>query len=408
PDAQGQLRKVAEVVYTYDHQGQLIREERRGQSAYVVEYTYDKVGNRLMRTRTINGQTTVDVLSYNEANQLTSLNGQTWVHDADGNVVVRRVNGESWELGYDSEGNLVHLKRQGALVGWVYTYDGLGRRVKAQLGSNTIEFLYGAGETLLAERANGGAWVYNSYGVVMYQRGGEWQYWDYSGNRVGSSDASGQVQFAASYDAFGDLISGIADLYDWNGAYHHRADPLTGGLVQVGIRWYDPYVGRFLQRDPAYAAPVYSYCGNDPINAVDILGWKPGDKYKSPDAAAKRAIQDVWDQHYDDLHRREYGGWIYKNPDGSYSYTPPHKGGKTRVEPPLGDIPEGATRVGGYHTHPWTMYPSEPDKKFARDACILIYTSSPPLVEYGGDGIITRYDPERDEVVVIGRAKKPR
>ena len=43
PNAQGQLQRVAVVEYTYDHQGQLIREQRTGQSAYIVEYTYDKV-----------------------------------------------------------------------------------------------------------------------------------------------------------------------------------------------------------------------------------------------------------------------------------------------------------------------------------------------------------------------------
>ncbi|GIV06930.1 MAG: hypothetical protein KatS3mg017_0132 [Fimbriimonadales bacterium] len=34
-----------------------------------------------MRTRTVNGQTTVDTMSYNAANQLTAWNGQAWEHD---------------------------------------------------------------------------------------------------------------------------------------------------------------------------------------------------------------------------------------------------------------------------------------------------------------------------------------
>ncbi|MCS7208285.1 MAG: hypothetical protein NZ874_01810, partial [Fimbriimonadales bacterium] len=139
PNAQANLRKVAEVRYTYDHQAQLIAEQRTGQHAYTIRYTYDKVGNRLTRTRTINGQTTEDRMVYNAANQLTSLNGQSWTHDADGNVTVRRVNGETWLLEYDAEGNLTSLRRQGASVGWQYTYDGLGRRVRAQLGSHTLE-----------------------------------------------------------------------------------------------------------------------------------------------------------------------------------------------------------------------------------------------------------------------------
>ncbi|GIV08587.1 MAG: hypothetical protein KatS3mg019_0678 [Fimbriimonadales bacterium] len=191
PNAQGQLTQVAEVVYTYDHQGQLIREARTGSSAYTVAYTYDAVGNRLTRTRTVNGQTTVDTMSYNAANQLTAWNGQAWEHDDDGNVVVRRVNGETWELGYD-----------------------------------------------------------------------------------------------------------------WNGAWLYRNELTeTGGLVKVGVRWYDPAVGRFLQQDPwlgSLYAPLtlnaYGYCVNDPVNAVDPSGaiietlWDVGN-----------VIYDIWTGSWDDL-----------------------------------------------------------------------------------------------------------
>jgi RHS repeat-associated protein len=50
---------------------------------------------------------------------------------------------------------------------------------------------------------------------------------------------------------------------------------LTGGLQKVGVRWYDPAVGRFLQQDPwlgSIYAPLtlnrYGYCVNDPIQWV--------------------------------------------------------------------------------------------------------------------------------------------
>ena len=36
----------------------------------MIEYGYDLVGNRLTRTRTVNGQTFTDVMTYNAANQL--------------------------------------------------------------------------------------------------------------------------------------------------------------------------------------------------------------------------------------------------------------------------------------------------------------------------------------------------
>ncbi len=78
------------------------------------------------------------------------------------------------------------------------------------------------------------------------------------------------------------LYSGDRQVYDWNGAWGYRNEPLTGGLVKVGVRWYDPTVGRFLQQDPwlgSLSVPLtlnaYAYCVNDPMNAVDPSGRYP-------------------------------------------------------------------------------------------------------------------------------------
>ncbi|MEM2593262.1 MAG: RHS repeat-associated core domain-containing protein, partial [Thermofilaceae archaeon] len=84
-------------------------------------------------------------------------------------------------------------------------------------------------------------------------------------------------------DAFGDLVSGMRQVYDWNGAWLYRNELTeTGGLVQVGVRWYDPVVGRFLQKDPWLGSiyepltlNAYTYCLNDPVNAVDPSGEIP-------------------------------------------------------------------------------------------------------------------------------------
>ncbi len=50
----------------------------------------------------------------------------------------------------------------------------------------------------------------------------------------------------------------------------------------MGVRWYDPYTGRFLQQDPwlgSVSVPLtlnaYAYCVNDPMNAVDPSGAIP-------------------------------------------------------------------------------------------------------------------------------------
>jgi len=212
---------------------------------------------------------------------LVSLNGQSWEHDADGNVTVRRVGGETWLLGYDAEGQLTSLQKQGESVGWVYEYDGLGRRVRAVRGTLQVAYLY-SGDTVVAERVNG-EWVYYGYGAAMYAQtsgtGTEFKHWNLRGDLAAKSTASGAYAPAPITDAFGDLVSGVRETYDWNGAWGYRNEPFSGGLQKVGVRWYDPAVGRFLQVDPWLGdiyQPLtlngYGYCVNDPLQCVDPSG----------------------------------------------------------------------------------------------------------------------------------------
>jgi RHS repeat-associated protein len=72
----------------------------------------------------------------------------------------------------------------------------------------------------------------------------------------------------------------MRQVYDWNGAWLYRNELTeSGGLVKVGVQWYDPAVGRFLQPDPwlgSLYAPLtlnaYAYCVNDPVNMIDPAG----------------------------------------------------------------------------------------------------------------------------------------
>ncbi len=255
----GGAPQTATTTYTYDHQGQLIREVRTGSNPYTIEYTYDLVGNHLTRTRTVNGQSFTDTMVYNAANQLESWNGQAWQHDEDGHVVVRRVGEETWLLGYDAEGNLVRLQKQGDSVGWVYEYDGLGRQVRAVRGSLEVVYLY-SGDTLVAEGSRQSSseplqWVYYGFGGSMYSQvnnaGTEYKHWSLRGDLVATSSPTGTYAPAPITDAFGDWVSGARQIYDWNGLWGYRNELVeAGGLVKVGVRWYDPTVGRFLQQDP--------------------------------------------------------------------------------------------------------------------------------------------------------------
>ena len=117
----------------------------------------------------------------------------------------------------------------------------------------------------------------------MYQQiastGMEYKHWSLRGDLAATSSPTGAYSPAPITDAFGDTVAGARPTYDWNGAWGYRNEALTGGLQKVGVRWYDPTVGRFLQQDPwlgSIYAPLtlnaYGYCVNDPIQMVDPSG----------------------------------------------------------------------------------------------------------------------------------------
>ncbi len=43
-------------------------------------------------------------------------------------------------------------------------------------------------------------------------------------------------------------------------------------LTKLGIRYYDPTLGRFTQPDPTGQDPHYTYAANNPVNYVDPTG----------------------------------------------------------------------------------------------------------------------------------------
>jgi RHS repeat-associated protein len=165
--------------------------------------------------------------------------------------------------------------------------DGLGRRVRGVRGGLEVVYLY-SGDTLVAEGSRQSSneplqWVYHGFSGAMYQQvssaGAEFKHWSLRGDLVATSGSSGGFTAAPFTDAFGGTVDGTRQTYDWNGAWGYRNEALTGGLQKVGVRWYDPTVGRFLQQDPwlgdiyePLTLNAYGYCVNDPVNAVDPSG----------------------------------------------------------------------------------------------------------------------------------------
>gem|GEM_PF-3473706 len=146
--------------------------------------------------------------------------------------------------------------------------------------NTVIEYAYSGG-TLVAER-RGNEWIPMVYGLDLLQRGEVNQYWNWRGDLVATNGASQPTQPAPVLDAFGDLVSGSPEVYAWNGGWGYRYEANAGGLVKVGVRWYDPAVGRFLQKDPwlgdvhqPLTLNAYGYCLNDPLQMMDPSGKAP-------------------------------------------------------------------------------------------------------------------------------------
>jgi RHS repeat-associated protein len=89
------------------------------------------------------------------------------------------------------------------------------------------------------------------------------------------------------YDAFGNHLADVAtatgnpetliDPVGFGGEYGYYFDKETGKSL-VGHRYYDPLVGRFVNRDPIdYNGGInlYSYAGNNPITERDPSGFAP-------------------------------------------------------------------------------------------------------------------------------------
>jgi RHS repeat-associated protein len=124
------------------------------------------------------------------------------------------------------------------------------------------------------------------------------------------------------------------------------------GLYYYRARYYDQTTGRFLTEDPMgfyEATDFYVYADNTPMNFIDPFGLAPGDKYPNRRQAGVQAIRDILDKSI--CEHKEYAGALYKNPDGTYSYTTPRPGTLAGSSVHVEDIPAGGNMAGDYHTH---------------------------------------------------------
>ena len=144
--------------------------------------------------------------------------------------------------------------------------------------------------------------------------------------------------------------------------------------------------------------------GGGPPASASKSGSTPGPKkFPTAEAAAVDAMQKANPNSV--KQGREYGGWVKKNSDGTYSYDPPVKGTKDG----LSNMPnKGSSDEAWYHTHgaPDPGYDNENfsgatgDKGYSKATKSVGYLATP-------SGVIKKYDPKTGVVTTLSDKATP-
>ncbi|MHB8858388.1 MAG: DUF6531 domain-containing protein [Thermoleophilia bacterium] len=289
------LTEAAGVTsYAYDSLNRLTAETIGGYGN--ISYAYDHTGNRTSLTNPTTGQTSY---AYNEANQLISStnNGTTtdYSYDANGAITTKTTGSDTTSYSYNGLDKLTAVSTPTSSVN--YAYDALGRRVQRTEGSDTRNIHLNARSDLPDYWSDSSGSVTASLlrgadGLISFTLDPvtnpnlSYQLYSPHGDTTMIMDSSGNPFFTARYDAFGDAISGAGLWYGYTGKYQRYSDSTTG-TIEMGVREYDPSLGRFISQDPLKGTPTdpqqrnrYQYVGNDPLTRYDLDGrrWVLGNE----------------------------------------------------------------------------------------------------------------------------------
>ncbi|GAA5484539.1 hypothetical protein Hsar01_03783 [Haloferula sargassicola] len=307
----------------YDRKGQVAAQDQDGGTAQDFGYLYDDIGNRKRSSRngtdpaTATGSDLAVLRSAgagsaegaNALNQPVRLElyGASPVnntYDKDGNQQAGRFpNGNTGSRSWDGE-NQIFQETNGGQT-WKYLYDHAGRRVGKWKGSGGLAtgtaYFYDAWNVVAELDLAGNAYTLSrtyTWGTDLSGRfqgaggvggllaveietgadaGVYYPAYDGNGNISEYLNGSGTVVAHYEYDPFGG--EAVSPTGSKAALFSHRfstkpLDPETG-LYYYGYRYYHPYLGRWISRDPIGergGLNLYGFVGNDGVNRWDYLG----------------------------------------------------------------------------------------------------------------------------------------
>ncbi|MDQ5826392.1 MAG: DUF6531 domain-containing protein [Chloroflexota bacterium] len=265
------VKRQATTIYGYDRLYQLTSESGPDVNT---AYTYDPVGNRVLMVSGTKKQTSV-TYSYDRADRLTQVGSDSVIVDANGNMVARGK--ETYT--YDQANRLVRSKMPQPTQ---YIYNGDGQRVTTDAGQGPLTtHVYDVNRSLpvlLEDGRRKYVWGLD----LVYAAEGNGTLEVYHTDGLGSVRAvtypNGNVTQNYRTDAFGVVVKRQGTSNQPFQFAGEERDKETG-FYYLRARYYDPSMGRFLQRDPfagMIANPLslnrYTYVENNPVGRVDPSG----------------------------------------------------------------------------------------------------------------------------------------
>jgi RHS repeat-associated protein len=317
-----------ETRYTWNKANQLTQIQFRGETT---SYQYDAAGR--LAQKTLPGGI-VQAYQYDAASRLTQIqykNGATLIdqldlaYDAEGNIVSKNfangslnqdtsltasfdaanrmtgitVNGKTYALAYDANGNLIgKTNTADASDSTVYTwntrnrligitapgvtasfqYDPLGRRIERTVNGETTGYLYDGVQAIGEVRGGQTTALLTGLAtdeaIAGYASSGRLtQLTDQLGSVIRQINEAGATQSATAYSPYGEATT-TGDDRGNSTEYTARENDGTG-LYFYRARYYDPVLKRFVSVDPIGTAGginFYAYVLGDPVSTVDPDG----------------------------------------------------------------------------------------------------------------------------------------
>ncbi len=312
-------------TFTYDSLGRLAQSSFNSNDYYDydINYTYDAAGNRVhyLYDTYQNANDKNISYTYNSTNCLTyeAESGNDYVneyeYDANGNqknVINNYRKSGYMYLGYtvdrlfDRENRLTqvdeHIRPSNDTKCSEFYYNGDGQLMKVvntEIGDDliwdSVFYLY-AGDQVIADldgtnaliacytRTGGGQLLsmYNSENNVDgrihadFERDTYYTFCDQLGTVMGLYGKETEKTKMERYESYG-FNNGNSDImrFSFTGAPYFS----EVGLYQMGARYYNPDIGRFITRDSyrgdiyrPWTRNLYTYCNNNPVNYVDPTG----------------------------------------------------------------------------------------------------------------------------------------